>query len=94
MFIHIGGDTMVRLREIIGIFDIHMQSSAESSPLFERAYENRSICMIETPGGEPKSIVITDGHVYLSPISSLTLKKRAAHIFREEEDTEMPDAIL
>lgn len=85
MFIHIGGDKMVRLRDIIGIFDIHTKNSNGSQPLFRHAEANQLIMTVDTPSGEMKSIVLTDAYVYMSPISSLTLKRRASRLYGEDE---------
>lgn len=76
---------MVRLRDIIGIFDIHTKKSTESQQLFTRAETNRLVLNVDTPGGEMKSIILTDEYLYMSPISSLTLKRRASQLYREDE---------
>lgn len=75
MFIHIGGDTMVRLKDIIGIFDIQAQQSHHSANFFDFAQKNDAIEVVEV--GDIKSFIVTERKLYYSPISSLTLKKRA-----------------
>jgi extracellular matrix regulatory protein B len=75
MLIHLGGDTVVNLHDVIGIFDIHIQESPETKPFVERSKEEKTVEIVEP--GEVKSCVITDSKVYYSPISSATLKKRA-----------------
>ena len=76
MYIHLGGDKIVRTSEVIAIFDITIEeSSAESKAFLEHARKNNKM---ETIGEEePKSLVVTADKVYYSPISSATLKKRA-----------------
>jgi extracellular matrix regulatory protein B len=88
VFIHIGGDEMVRLRDIIGIFDIHIKDSTDFPKLFPGNDKKSPLMIVEAPGGEIKSVVLTDGHIYLSPISSLTLKRRADNLYRDIESQE------
>lgn len=76
MFIHIGGDTMVKLDEIIGIFDIRLQKEPSTHKLFERLQSESQ--MDGVGGAGAKSFVLTEKKAYLSPISSATLKKRAS----------------
>jgi hypothetical protein len=56
---------MVRMKDIIGIFDIHVQTSPYTARFIEYAKHNDAIEVVEV------------GDMYYSPISSLTLKKRA-----------------
>lgn len=76
MFIHIGGDTMVRLEEVIGIFDIRLERESTTHQLFERLRSENKIEVVDVGGS--KSFVLTEKKTYLSPISSATLKKRAS----------------
>ncbi|CEG29496.1 extracellular matrix regulator RemB [Bacillus sp. B-jedd] len=68
MYIHIGEDHMVRVREIIAIID---KDSAASGV-------QETADAINLSKGPFKSVVITEKNVYLSPLSSTTLKKRSA----------------
>ena len=83
VFIHIGGDEMVRLRDIIGIFDIHIKDSTDFAKLFPGNDNKSPVTTVGPDSGEIKSVVLTDGHIYLSPISSLTLKRRADNLYRD-----------
>lgn len=76
MFIHIGGEKVIRAVELIAIFDMNMEQASRISKEFvDQALTAKKV---ETIGEEePKSIVVTDNWVYYSPISSTTLKKRA-----------------
>lgn len=78
MFIHIGGDTMVRLKDVIGIFDIHTKDSPDNETLIENAKNRNDLEIVEL--GDIKSYVVTNKKLYYSPISSLTLKKRAQNL--------------
>jgi extracellular matrix regulatory protein B len=70
MFLHLGGDTLVRTKKIIAI--INMQNSSTSGL-------NKKYVKVSQEEGY-KSKIFTDEAVYLSPISSLTLKKRVNFI--------------
>ncbi len=76
MYIHIGGEKVIRAVELIAIFDMNMEQASKLSKEF---VEQAAIAKkVETIGEEEsKSIVVTDDWVYYSPISSATLKKRA-----------------
>lgn len=78
MYIHIGGEKIVRTSEIIAIFDITIESSSKLSKQFVTGARERKV--VEDIGEEEaKSIVVTSNKVIYSPISSSTLKKRAHH---------------
>lgn len=79
MFIHIGGTAMVRLSDIIGIFDVSTAESPDTKNYLDLARHANSMETVEV--GEVKSLIITNKRVYYSPISSLTLKKRASMSF-------------
>lgn len=76
MFLHVGADVVVSLKRVIAILDLRSTKEAEATREF-MAMAQRSKRVLDVAGGEPKSIVLTEQEVYLSPISSLTLKKRA-----------------
>jgi hypothetical protein len=76
MFIHVGGEKIIRSSELIAIFDLSIEKHSKISKQFvnEAAKEKR----IEVIGEEEsKSLVVTVNKIYYSPISSTTLKKRA-----------------
>ena len=75
MFIHLGGEKVIRSDELVAIFDISIEQAWISKQFLNRAAEQK---LTETIGDEePKSLVVTRNKVYYSPISSATLKKRA-----------------
>ncbi len=77
MFIHLGGEKIVRASELIAIFLTYpsKKSSRISKQFISNAVKEKSIEVIGEE--ESKSLVVTEGKVYYSPISSATLKKRA-----------------
>jgi extracellular matrix regulatory protein B len=72
MFLHIGGSQIVFTRELIGIFKINTAGEDENASSTIAGAQP-----IEIKGlGRPKSIILTDRNIYLSPISPLTLSRR------------------
>lgn len=76
MFIHIGGDVTVMARSVIAILDAKRQGQAPDTQAFLKFMEEQG-SIVRIDEAEQKSYVITDTTVYISPISSVTLKKRA-----------------
>ena len=75
MYVHLGGERIVRASELVAIFDVSIEQSSRISRQFTAWASKRK--NVEVIGEEePKSIVITTRKVYYSPISSSTLKKR------------------
>jgi extracellular matrix regulatory protein B len=76
MFIHLGGEKIIRAVELIAIFDVSIEASSKISKSFiMNAVKEKNTEQIGEE--EPKSVVVTIDKVYYSPISSTTLKKRA-----------------
>lgn len=75
MYIHIGEDLNVSTKDIIAILD---KESVNSSSLVEEFLERHKGSVINLTKGLFKSIVITKTQVYLSPLSSGTLKRRSS----------------
>ncbi|TBL77474.1 extracellular matrix regulator RemB [Paenibacillus thalictri] len=76
MFIHLGGEKIIRASELIAIFDLSIEKSSKISKQFisQANKEKRAEVIGEE---ECKSLVVTQSKIYYSPISSSTLKKRA-----------------
>lgn len=93
MYLHLGEDTVVRKRDIIGIFDIENTSISKHTKDF-LARSEKGGRVVTVSYEMPKSFVVcrtvVDGavgspakdegeeKVYISQISTSTLKKRAA----------------
>ncbi|MGM9571187.1 MAG: extracellular matrix regulator RemB [bacterium] len=82
MFIHIGGNTIVRTKDIISINDFVSTKSAATKEFLEIAREEGFVEDISNGSGKSFIIVIHNNQqkVYISPISSSTLGKRAGFI--------------
>ena len=79
MYVHLGGDKVIRTRELIAIFDISTDKPSKIPKTFlTHAIQEKKVEKISEE--DPKSLVVTEGKLYYSPISSSTLKKRSAHL--------------
>lgn len=75
MYLHLGSDCMVKNSEIIAIFNLRDQQSNIYRDYIEK-YQNRYKIIDLSEHGDFASCIITEKIIYLSAISSLTLKKR------------------
>jgi extracellular matrix regulatory protein B len=79
MFLHLGENVVVPIKDIIGIFDLESTRYSSDTIQFLRLAEEDGF--VERITSEnPKSFVIAEvnkkSKIYLSPISSVTLAKR------------------
>jgi hypothetical protein len=86
MFLHLGENVVVPIKDIIGIFDIETTMySADTSQFLRMAEEDGFVERITKE--TPKSFVIAEvdkkSKIYLSPISSSTLSKRSEVVYLE-----------
>ncbi len=79
MFIHIGGDNVIRSEEVVAIIN---QQFVSSSTINDEMITNQDEAnnILDLHEEETKSIVITTEQIYYSPLSVLTLKKRTSMI--------------
>ncbi|CAM5798130.1 MULTISPECIES: extracellular matrix regulator RemB [Brevibacillus] len=77
MFIHIGGDTVVSTKDVISILDHQTVKSSKNNKAF---LQEKKKMVVDSDQEETKSYVITTDAIYCSPISSLTLKRRAQFV--------------
>lgn len=80
MYVHLGGDVVVPIDEIIGIFDARMMEGNGDNQRFMDMARSRGRMRSDTPGDDRKSVVVTTSGVYTSPISSLTLMRRVTNV--------------
>lgn len=82
MFLHLGENVVIPLKEVIAIFDIESSSNVDTNRFLKIAEEDGFIKRITKD--TPKSFVLTERKkksiIYLSPISSVTLVKRSGFI--------------
>ena len=79
MFLHLGENVVVPIKDIIGIFDLQNTMYSSDTIQFLRLAEEDGFVQRITDE-KPKSFIIAEGDkmskVFLSPISSTTLTKR------------------
>lgn len=79
MFLHLGENVVVPIKDIIGIFDLEATRYGSDTNQFLRMAEEDGFVERIT-NEKPKSFVIAEvnkmSKIYLSPISSTTLTKR------------------
>lgn len=74
MFIHIGNSKIIFSADLIGIFNYNSASTRNNELLLDMATDD---ALYKVSGHDrPKSFVVTDKHVYMSPISPTTLSRR------------------
>lgn len=74
VFLHIGGDIIIPIKDVIGIFDLDYGSAAATDEFLVVAKEEGFV--VDLIEGEKKSFILVNEKIYLSPIASSTLKKR------------------
>lgn len=84
MYLHLGQDKVVRTDEVIGIFDLDNTTVSKSTRQFLAAAQKKN-CVVSVTADLPKSFVVCGrgregAQVYLSQISSATLRKRTGYI--------------
>ena len=83
MFLHLGQDTVVRTDEIVGIFDIETTSVGKITRQFlARAEEELRITNVSQDLPQSFVVCLDQGgmRVYISQISTATLRRRAGFI--------------
>lgn len=83
MFLHLGGDVVIPMKNVIAILDIETTTLSRDTREFLKIAEEEGF--IKAISDDlPKTFVITEmdkkSKIYLSPISSVTLQKRAGFI--------------
>lgn len=80
MFLHLGENVVVPIKDIIGIFDLQNSMYGYDTVQFLRMAEEDGF-VEKITNEKPKSFVIAEvnkkSKIYLSPISSSTLNKRS-----------------
>lgn len=88
MFLHIGGNIVVPLKDLIGIIDYDSSISSEINQEFINIYREEGFLKNKITE-DVKSLVLVEENnkfsIYCSPISSVTLYKRAADPYEISE---------
>lgn len=76
MYLHIGEDTLIKDKEIIGIFDMDTSTVNKATrDYLKKAETDKRVIYVNYD--LPKCFVVTDDKVYVSSINTGTLNKRA-----------------
>lgn len=76
MYIHLGGDLVVPIREVVAILDARLlEHSEKNRALVERAALTNNLKGIGI-GPDCKALVVTTGGIYTSGVSAPTLARR------------------
>ncbi len=82
MFLHLGGDTVIAQKDIIAIFDLDNTSISKITREFLHVAEDEGF-VVNVSDDLPKSFILAEinneSRVFVSPISTATLLKRANH---------------
>lgn len=79
MYVHIGGEIVLLIPDIIGIFDARLIAGSPDNERFIERARAQGRMRVEVPPQDRKAVVVTTGGVYESPISAVTLVRRVTH---------------
>jgi regulator of extracellular matrix RemA (YlzA/DUF370 family) len=82
MYIHLGNDVVISAVDVIAILNIEEPISPDLRDIIEIAEIERKLINISKKE-KRKALIICDERIYISPISSNTLYKRASHYPKE-----------
>ena len=72
MYLHLGGKAVAEGKKIIAILNLEKGSCCKNL-----IKNNQDKQVEDVSEGKPKALVLTDDRIFITPISSLTLSKRA-----------------
>ncbi|MCB8816813.1 extracellular matrix regulator RemB [Desulfosporosinus shakirovi] len=77
MYLHLGGDVLIKKNEIVTIIDLDISKISQTNQVFLDKMKNyyKNIYYISDKGKE-KTLIVTINDLYFSPISSITLFRR------------------
>lgn len=84
MYIHLGGDVLIKKNKIVAIIDLEMVTEGKINEKFLNSIKNNKKINHISDNGKEKTLIITVKEQYLSPISSTTLFKRSYFNIGEE----------
>lgn len=76
MYLHLGEDTVITDEKIVGIFDMDTSTVNKATrDYLSKAEKDKKIIYVNYD--LPNSFIVTDDNIYISPINTSTLNKRA-----------------
>lgn len=83
MYIHLGNDQVIAGDQVIVILNLEDEDQGQYAAIIEKARRAKQLHDVSNHG-KKKALVLCSDRVYLSPISSNTLCKRASNYHRED----------
>jgi len=80
MYVHLGGEIVVPVQEIIGIFDAKLIAGNDDNLRFMEMARSQGKIRSDIPPADVKAVVVTTGGIFPSAISSLTLVRRVTNV--------------
>jgi hypothetical protein len=77
MLLHLGDEEVIHSKDVLAILDVNALKASELAMEFLKKHDKNKT-LTDLSGNTPKSVIITDQNIYLSPLSASTLKKRAS----------------
>lgn len=74
VFLHVGGDAAIRCRQIIAVLDARGRRRQHLLPLLQGAAARGRL--VDLSEGRPKSVLVTEGGVYVLALSAAALRRR------------------
>ena len=77
MYIHLGGDILIKKDKIVTIIDLDTTKTGQiNRDFFNNLKKNKNVIYI-CKSGKEKTLIVTVHELFFSPISSMTLFKRS-----------------
>jgi len=83
MYLHLGNDQVISGEQVIVIVNLEEAAAGQYDNILETARREQRLKDV-SKNGKKKAMVVCDERIYLSPISSNTLYKRAINYHRED----------
>jgi len=81
LFVHIGGDIVIALSDLVAIIDAESMEKGSLNAQAIRLWNEKGL-LHKTADGPVNAWVVTTHRVYASPISAATLRKRAENFVK------------
>ena len=80
MYLHIGEDTVINGKNVIGIFDMDTSTVNKATrDYLSKAEKEKRVIYVNYE--LPKSFIVTDNKIYIAPLNTSTLLKRTRQEF-------------
>lgn len=87
MYIHIGGEYQIPIRNIIAVFDFDELTNESDTYTLNLLAEMEEKFVLETVSQDiPRSLILTHNRAYLSPINPSTIENRLLNANRLPND--------